>query len=202
MIVARPDWEKKFSIECDASQYAARAVLWQDHEEGRRPVHYWSRKFDSTQKNYPAQERECLALIWALQAFYHYLMGKPFDIYMDHESLRWLKSAKYTRPKLMNWALELQEYPVDNIFHIKGKDNVVSDCLSRIQPDYVINTMAIENETRLEQVKDEELKKLIDMLEGNYKEDNKDYLKINLNSRSFEMFNGCLYMTQSSKSKR
>ena len=43
--------------------------------------------------------------------------------------------------RLLNWILELNEYDFD-IVHIPGRDNVISDCLSRLDPvDKVSDSM-------------------------------------------------------------
>ena len=51
---------------------------------------------------------------------------------MDHESLRYLMKSRYTRKKMMAWAMELQEYDIGEIIHVPGEKNCIADCLSRL----------------------------------------------------------------------
>jgi hypothetical protein len=49
------------------------------------------------QKNYFIQERECLVLIAGLKALYLYIRRRKFDIFIDHESLKYFNKSRYTR---------------------------------------------------------------------------------------------------------
>ena len=42
-----------------------------------------------------------------------------------------LHKLKNKNQRLLRWSLMLQEHDLD-IRHIKGKDNVIADCLSRV----------------------------------------------------------------------
>jgi len=56
--------------------------------------------------------------------------GSSLVIYTDHNPLTFLRSLQNPNQRLMRWALILQPYHLD-IRHIKGKENVVADALSR-----------------------------------------------------------------------
>ena len=71
-------------------------------------------------------------MIEGLKALHVYVDGREFDIYMDHESLKYLMTSRYTRKKLAAWALELQNYAVRNIYHVAGITNTVPKALSRL----------------------------------------------------------------------
>lgn len=111
----------------------AKAVLQQaDVNDVDMPVCYFSRKFNSCQLNYSTIEKEALALVWALQHFKVYVGGSvtPVVVYCDHYPLTFLHSLQNPNQRLMRWCLFLQPYNL-NIRHIRGKDNVVADALSR-----------------------------------------------------------------------
>ena len=55
---------------------------------------------------------------------------KPLIVYSDHNPLVFLNKMKNKNRRLLNWSLLLQEYDME-IRHVKGKDNVIADCLSR-----------------------------------------------------------------------
>ena len=79
-------------------------------------------------------EKETLALVMALDHFDVYLKATPHPIKVqtDHNPLVFLNKMKNKNQRLTRWSLALQEYPL-HIEHIKGKDNVIADSLSRIK---------------------------------------------------------------------
>lgn len=131
-VLAAPRLDEPFKLEVDASHVGAGAVLLQEVEGIDRSVCYFSRKFNSYQLNYSTIEKEALALIWALQHFEVYVGfgSSSVVVYTDHNPLTFLCSLNCPNRRLMRWALFLQSYSLD-IRHIKGKDNVVADALSR-----------------------------------------------------------------------
>ena len=131
-VLAAPCLSAPFKIQVDASQVGAGAVLLQEREGIDRPVCYFSKKFNSYQLNYSTIEKEALALIWALQHFEVYVGsgGGPLVVYTDHNPLTFLGSLRCPNQRLVRWALFLQAHCLD-IRHIKGKDNVLADALSR-----------------------------------------------------------------------
>lgn len=131
-VLAAPQLNLPFQLQVDASDVGAGAVLLQTGEDGvARPVSYFSKKFKGYQRNYSVIEKEALALIWALQHFDVYVgSGSGLVVYTDHNPLTFLRSLQNPNQRLMRWALFLQPYHLD-IRHIKGKDNVMADALSR-----------------------------------------------------------------------
>ncbi|KAF0721678.1 hypothetical protein Ae201684P_019662 [Aphanomyces euteiches] len=89
-ILALPDFNRPFSVVCDASVRAIGCCLMQKDDEGRdRPVSYQSRQLRAAERNYPVHDLELLAMKYALVKFRIYLLGsKPFTVYTDHASLR------------------------------------------------------------------------------------------------------------------
>lgn len=74
-------------VACDASDFAAGAVLEQFTEGVWKPVEYWSKKLDSAECNYCATDREFLAIVFALERWRPYLIGHHFTVLTDHASL-------------------------------------------------------------------------------------------------------------------
>eukprot|EP00731_Ephydatia_muelleri_P025315 Em0017g398a len=62
-----------------------------------------------SEANYSVIQRECLALVYGMKQFQHYLLGHPFQLWTDHEPLQWLSGQKM-EGLLCRWALALQEY--------------------------------------------------------------------------------------------
>lgn len=133
-VLRSPDFGRPFSIAVDASDDAAGAVLLQQSygDDVEHPIAYFSKKFNQHQRNYSTIEKELLALILALQHFEVYIctVQKPLIVFTDHNPLVFLSKMKNKNRRLLNWSLILQEIDIE-IKHIKGKDNVIADCLSR-----------------------------------------------------------------------
>lgn len=127
-ILIYPDFNKKFTLQTDASNYALGAVLSQDGH----PVSYASRTLNGSEQNYSTIEKELLAIVWATKHFRPYLFGRKFLIETDHRPLAWLFSIKEPNSKLVRWRLRLQEYDYE-IKYKKGVLNGNADALSRIE---------------------------------------------------------------------
>ena len=65
--------------------------------------------------------------------FKHYLLGRPFTLRTDHNSLIWLLWFKNIEGQLSRWIEGLAVYNME-IVHRPGQDHVNADGLSRI-PD-------------------------------------------------------------------
>ena len=90
------DPTKGYMVATGASDFGMGTVLSQVFDDGELPVAYESWKMNAAEMNYPTHERELLVVIHALRTWRHYLMGKPFKIFTDHHSLKYLM----TQPNL------------------------------------------------------------------------------------------------------
>ena len=132
-VLAAPDFSKQFKVYVDASDVSVGAILTQQGDDGiDHPIVYFSKKFNMYQRKYSTIEKECLALVLALQHFDVYLNATvhPVLAFTDHNPLTFINKMKNKNQRLMRWSLILQEYNL-KIVHIKGKDNVIADALSR-----------------------------------------------------------------------
>lgn len=77
-ILHLPDMSKQFILRTDASAIGMGAVLLQETDYIKFPVAYISKKFTQAQKNYSVIEKECFAVVWAVQKFEPYLYGDEF----------------------------------------------------------------------------------------------------------------------------
>jgi hypothetical protein len=114
----------------DASKKGLGAVLSQKKEGREYVIAYASRSTNKTEENYPITDLECLAIVWAIKHFHHYL-SRPFTIVTDHAALKWLKTSKMPKGRRARWIMELQQHHF-TIEHRAGKHNANADALSRM----------------------------------------------------------------------
>lgn len=137
-VLAFPDFSKNFILTTDASNKALGAVLSQKFDEGERPITFISRTLTKTEENYATNEKEMLAVVWALHNLRNFIYGSSIEIYTDHLPLTFTLSPKNTNAKLKRWKAYLEEH--DYVMKYKpGKSNYVADALSRVQ----INSLTI-----------------------------------------------------------
>lgn len=129
-ILVYPDFNKTFTLNTDASNFALGAILSQNN----RPICYASRTLNEHEVNYSTIEKELLAIVWATKYFRPYLFGRKFIIETDHKPLTWLFSIKEPNSKLVRWRLKLSEFDYE-IKYKKGVKNGNADALSRIIPE-------------------------------------------------------------------
>lgn len=128
-----PDFSKEFIITCDASDECIGGVLSQFSDEDPKhdkPIAYASRKLRGPELHYDTTQRECLAVVFCVQKFLEYTEGSVMTVYTDHSALTWLFQQKELSGRLARWVLSLQQHNM-KIKHIKGKNNVVADAISR-----------------------------------------------------------------------
>ncbi|XP_036346322.1 uncharacterized protein LOC118755602 [Rhagoletis pomonella] len=195
-VLQQVDETKPFILKTDASDYALGAVLLQGENEEEHPIEYARRLLLAAERNYSTTEREALAIVWALQKFRGYVEGSEITVLTDHQPLKWLFSLKTPTGRLARWALQLQMYNL-KLGYTAGKQNVVADMLSRPPccPENKSNVNSFEidfprkgaEEFRKEQLKDEELKYIIESFE---KDDENVTRHTN---RGYMMVNGVLH---------
>ena len=126
-VVQPPDWTQPFHVFVDVSDIAIGSALMQlTTPNWYRPVYYSSRKLSTAERNYSTTEREALGMIYNINKFRHYLLGKMFTIHVDHASLLYLVSKQMLTGKLARWMLLLQEFEFD-IQHRPGTQHTVAD---------------------------------------------------------------------------
>ena len=130
-VLRSPDFQKTFFLRTDACDTGVGAVLEQEFEDGRHPILYLSKKLGQAEKNYAVIEKECYAIVWAIESLRVYLEGRSFVVETDHAPLQWLNRMKSTNQRLLRWSLTLQEFRFD-ISHVAGRENVIADVLSRL----------------------------------------------------------------------
>lgn len=163
-VLCTPDYTKPFSIACDASDIAVGAVLTQETDGHEKVICYMSQKLSHSERKYSVTERECLAVIKAIEKFRGYVEGSHFTVFCDHSSLTYLKTMKNPTPLMARWILRLNAFNFD-IKYRKGTINVVPDCLSRIG---MVNAVTADSQAQQVDTWYEELMKNVEQDKDQY----------------------------------
>ncbi|GJY36454.1 reverse transcriptase domain-containing protein [Tanacetum coccineum] len=111
-ILVAPDWDLPFEIMCDASDYAVGAVLGQRKTKHFQPIHYASKTMTDAQAHYTTTKKELLAVVYAFEKFWPYLVLSKTIVYTDHSALKYLLAKQDAKPRLLWWIILLQEFDV------------------------------------------------------------------------------------------
>ena len=131
-VLAFPDFEQSFILDTDASDNGIGAVLSQVDPIGReRVVAYASRTLSKPERRYCVTRKELLAVVYFINHFRPYLLGKEFNLRTDHGCLTWLFNFKEPEGQLARWIEKLQEYHF-HIVHRPGLKHNNADAMSRI----------------------------------------------------------------------
>ncbi len=101
-------------IHVDVCDVGLGAALMQRDDNSRYVVvAYASRALDKSERTYSSPEKECLAVIWALEHFRPYIEGLHVTIFSDDSSLRWIMSRLNLSGRLARCSLRLQDFDFD-----------------------------------------------------------------------------------------
>ena len=179
-------------LRCEASFHEGlSAGLFQETDEGLKPVHFISRSLTDTEKRYSQTEKDALSIAWAKDRLRMYLLGAPrFKIITSHKPLIPLfsKPAAKLPPRIEKWVMNLQDVDYE-IIYVPGKDEADPlDYLSRhplphAEDDNVESRVkavieqhaVMMNEIKMETMKDSQMQKIKDRITNadweNYRRD-------------------------------
>jgi hypothetical protein len=119
----------------DASLIGVAAVIFQlcKDESGRelpRVLAYAHRRFTATEVRWTANIKEAYGIKFAFEKFGSLILGyDDVTVLTDHKNSLWITQS--ADPKVTRWRLYLNRWRY-KIQHVPGKDNLVSDALSRL----------------------------------------------------------------------
>ncbi|KAG0420471.1 Transposon Ty3-G Gag-Pol polyprotein, partial [Dictyocoela roeselum] len=122
-ILAHPDLNEEFTLEVDASKTGIGATLYQKN----KIIGHFSTIFKKSELNYTISEKETYAILKALDHFRQLVLGSKITIRTDHSNNLFDKELTKRQQR---WKLLLQEFDYQ-LEHIKGRDNISVDTLSR-----------------------------------------------------------------------
>src|ERR1043166_3480124 len=86
-VLAYPDFERPFVLYTDASGTGLGAVLAQKQDDNlEHVIAYASRSLNQAERNYAVTDQECLAIVWAIDHFHHFLDRKSTRLTSRHVS--------------------------------------------------------------------------------------------------------------------
>jgi len=92
------DFDKEIVVETDASDIAFAGILSQPGSDGLlHPIAFFSKKHTPAECNYDIYDTELIAVVWALEEWRAYLVGRPVTVRSDHQNLRY-----FTTKRLLN----------------------------------------------------------------------------------------------------
>ena len=102
---------------------------------------YASKALQVNEQGYVALEKEVLVVAWALKIHHHFPYGHHFMLKMDqkcHETIH-SRSIVESTPRLQHTITQCLPYDF-KVKYIKGKDNVLADCMSHLPAGSAILT--------------------------------------------------------------
>ena len=125
------DRNKETILQTDASKKGFGAVILQEEQ----PIYYASRARTSAEKNYQNLEREAQAAVWGMEKFHYFLYGRKFILQTDQKPLVSIfrKHMIDVSPRIQRITIRAWQYDFVPQ-HIPGRNNVISDALSRVTP--------------------------------------------------------------------
>ncbi|GKF07882.1 reverse transcriptase domain-containing protein, partial [Tanacetum coccineum] len=100
-ILIAPESDLPFELMCDASHFAIGEVLGKRHEKHFRPIYYASKTMNEAESHYTTTEKEMLAVVYAFEKFWSYLVLNKSIVYTDHSALKYLFAKKDFKARLL-----------------------------------------------------------------------------------------------------
>ena len=125
------DRNKETILQTDASKKGFGAVILQEEQ----PIYYALRALTSAEKNYQNLEHEAQAAVWGMEKFHYFLYGRKFILQTDQKPLVSIfrKHMIDVSPRIQRIIIRAWQYDFVPQ-HIPGRNNVISDVLSRVTP--------------------------------------------------------------------
>ena len=175
-----PNLNGQLVLETDASGIGMGACLYQFANDKLVPLWYLSKKFSSAERNYSTRDREALAVIYSLKKFERYLLGRPFILYSDHESLSKFTTQPFLQGRDWRYQETICAFEFEQRYR-KGELMTVPDALSRAFDDK--ETLGVWHE--IEQDMGEIIKPMAGMLNSKFAKEADPTINVNSMNMSF-----------------
>ena len=129
-ILAAPVDNGLYILDTDASLVGLGAVLHQEQGDHLKVIGYASRTLTPTERNYSTTKREMLAVIYGLKQYRQFLLGRHFQLRVDHSALTFIRKTPEVMGQAARWMDLIEEYDFD-IIHRAGARHWNCDSMSR-----------------------------------------------------------------------
>ena len=103
-VLVTPDLNKEMRVKVDVSDFVTEGVfLMKCEDEKQKPVAYISKLLNEAERNYEIHDKEMLAIIRCLEAWWHFLEAwwhflegakSQFKIWTDHKNLEYFMKTQ------------------------------------------------------------------------------------------------------------
>jgi hypothetical protein len=107
-VLAKPYFEKDFTIYTIATGEVVSVVLLQDDGQGNEKlVAYMSQSLSDDEFKYSFIEKHTFSLVKAVEKFFHYILGKHTSVKVPLPVVKFLLSQTYLLGKLAHWLAKI-----------------------------------------------------------------------------------------------
>ena len=125
-------------LDTDASGFGIGAILSQIQDGEERVLAYGSHFLNPAQQNYCTTKRELYAVVYFLQHFKQYLLGRRFILRSDHAPLRWLCNFREPEEIFARWMSIIGPFDFEMQYR-PGRLHSNADLLSRLPARKCVN---------------------------------------------------------------
>nr|GEZ22073.1 reverse transcriptase domain-containing protein [Tanacetum cinerariifolium] len=105
-VLALPNFDEVFQVECDASGVGIGGVLSQN----QWPVAFFSEKLNDARCKYSTYDKEFYAIVRSLDTWRHYLLSNEFVLFSDHEALKFINGQHKLKSRHAEWVKFIQAF--------------------------------------------------------------------------------------------
>lgn len=147
LVLARADFTTLFVVESDASSTNLDAVLMQN----QRPIAHFSQALTERQKLKSVYEWVLMAIVFAIQKWRHYPLGRKFVVRTDLKSLKFFLEQREVNLEYQRWLTKILGF--DSTIQYKlGQENKAIDALSRKEGTFHLFALSIPIAVQLEDI--------------------------------------------------
>ena len=125
-VLILPNPHRLFEVYYDASRKGLGCMLMQN----KNLIEYSSRQLKPHERNCQTHDLELAAVVFALKIWRHHLYRVKFEVFSNHNSLKYRFDHKELNMRKHKWMEFLKDYKFELKYH-PGKANMVADTLSR-----------------------------------------------------------------------